>query len=243
MLHRLSTHTIAFSLGVLALGMFQAALPPAPAWVDQYCTDSSPCQEPSEVYQGLALALDWFESDGTPCPEPATGEHPQTPCGPNAFIGHWVMLTRGDVHHGNAVDHDVFYIANSPIYGGPELGSSPIPASAYAHGNVIASGLSPAATQQAPALPVLDPAGWFAWFEAACAASPTCGAGGLTQAEFDALMETTQASRITDLEASISTLAGRVGTVEAFNASHVHDIDPAVLTIAGQTVSTSTGHQ
>lgn len=56
-------------------------------------------------------------------------------------------------------------------------------------------------------------------------------------------METTQASRITDLEASISTLAGRVGTVEAFNASHVHDIDPAVLTIAGQTVSTSTGHQ
>lgn len=220
------TSFVAGIVGAAAFVTFQASLPPAPAWLDAYCADASPCVgQPSEAYNGLAFAIDWFESDGTPCPEPAANEHPQSACQSpgGAFIGHWVMLTRGDVHHGQtALDHDVFFIANSPIYGGsgPQLG---IPSTQYAYGAVVAFGLPPTASApQAPALPVLDPAAWQMWFDAAhaqCVTNGNCPApgGSLTQAEFDALLSTSPF------------------------LNHVHDLDPGTITVGEAQVTTSTG--
>jgi hypothetical protein len=215
---RISTHVIAFSLGVLALGAFnQGAIPETPAWVNDYCADSSPCTNAAtETYQGIALAIQWLETDGTPCPDPEGGEHPQSACltAPPS-IAHWFLLTRGGPAHypPNAIDHDVFVATNSPIYSdgfGSGFGGRD-----YALGAVMAFGLPPETIPQNPQFPTYAPADTQAWFALACAADPTCGAGSLTQAEFDVLLA-----------------ASPYGP-------HVHDLDPADITVGGQTVTTS----
>lgn len=219
MMHRISTHVIAFSLGVLALGMFnQGAIPDTPAWVDDYCADASPCANvATESYQGIALAIQWLETDGTPCPDPVTGQHPQNAClSPTPGIAHWFLLTRGGPAHypPSAVDHDVFVATHSPIYSdgfGSGFGGRD-----YALGAVMAYGVPPAATApQSPQFPAYDPADTQAWFALACAADPTCGAGSPTPAEFEAML-------------AASSYAG-----------HVHDLDPAQITVGGTTVTTS----
>lgn len=197
MFHRISTHVIAFALGTLALSTLQGA-PAPPQWVLDICGDASPCSMPTEAYQGIALSIQWLETDGTPCPSPSPGQHPQSACLTSpASIAHWFALTRGGPHHvPAAVDHDVFVATDSPIYSAGE--PSGIPGTQYAYGAVLAFGLPPTAEAQSPAtqLPVLDADAWRAWLRAEvleCIAEgvcPTGGGGGITQTEFDALLAT-----------------------------------------------------
>lgn len=203
-MHRIATYIIAFSLGSLAMGALAhragVQTPMPPSWVtggpNAICDDSSPCTMPTETYRAFQIAIQWLEADGvTPCPAPAAGEHPQTPCGPNPQIRHWLALSRGDVAWGpGALDHDVL-VSQGPVYSPTSSGVtefSGLPNNGrYAYGGVVTFTL-PAAAVQAPALPVLDPDAWQAWFDAACANNTTCNAAAapMTQPEFDALLAT-----------------------------------------------------
>lgn len=230
-MHRVSTHVIAFSLGVLALGAFTnhqvPAPPPTPSWVTTLCTDASPCDPQLGQYQGLAIAIQWLMPDPADpaapwveCPgQPST--HPQNGCVGGAEIAYWIVKTEGDVGHGgNAIRHDVDVVTDSPIYSAQMPNW---PNEMHALGAVVALGLPPTAATQAPQLPVLDPIAWQLWFDAACANHPTCGTG----VGWD--------------EARVAALEARMTGAETFNGTHVHDVDPAMLTIAGSTVTTTVG--
>lgn len=194
-MQKLSTHVIAFSLGTIAFSILAAGsqVPAQPAWVTAYCADASPCVAPAaETYQGIALAIQWLEDDGSPCLDAGEvlppGAHPQSACdSPTPSIAHWFLLTRGGPAHAplQAVDHDVFVATDSPIYSATAIR---LPAQ-YALGAVMAFGLPPTGfAPQAPQFPTFSPAATQTWFELACAESATCGAGGLTQVAFDALL-------------------------------------------------------
>lgn len=201
-MHRIATYIIAFSLGSLAMGALAhrtgAQTPVPPPWLaggpNAICDDSSPCNMPAETHRAFQVAIQWLEADGvTPCPAPPATEHPQTTCGPNPQIRHWLALSRGDVAWGpGAIDHDVL-VSQGPVYSPATSGVtefSGLPNNGrYAYGGVVTFTL-PAAAVQAPALPVLDPTAWQAWFDSACANNSTCNAAAapLTQAEFDTLL-------------------------------------------------------
>lgn len=198
-----ATYLLTFSLGVLALHAFQGA-PPTPSWVGVVCADGSPCiVTPTDSYEGLAFAIQWLMPDpqdpaGTAlpwveCPAPAPGVHPQTTCIGGSAIAHWIVLTRGGPAHATqAVDHDVFAVTNSPIYGPGRGLSQPVP-QPYALGAVMGFGLpANAIAPQAPPVPPGDPAAWSTYLDSWCLTNPTCGSAGgggaMTQAQFDALL-------------------------------------------------------
>lgn len=220
-MYRISSHVIAFSLGVLALGSIVQAFPPTPSWVDELCADASPCVGPVSKFEGLAIAIQWLmpdpanPGDWIECP-PNPGAHPQNTCGPVSDIAYWIVQTNGDVGHGaNAVDHRVDVVTDSPIY---SAAMPNFPSEMHLLGAVVAFGLPPTAVApQNPQFPAPDPIDTQAWFAAACAADPSCGAGGISQTEFDALLATSP------------------------YLTHVHDLDPATITVGGATVTTGVG--
>ncbi len=234
---RAANYIIAFSLGVLAISaLHQVATPPG--WLvgdaTAICEPASPCNMPAETYQAVQLSIDWLEADGvTPCPEPAADQHPQNTCGPDPQIRQWIAFTRGDVAWGpGAIDHDVL-VSQGPIYsGGPEpMGIAEYSGIGHsgriAWGGVVSFRL-PAAVFQNPRFPATiapSEADTQAWFELACAASPTCGDGGLTPAEFETLLAGSQGMATHDHPFSFTlTGANTVNGVQVADAVQVNGV-------------------
>ncbi len=186
-------YAVAASLGGLAVAMVgaQAPPPPMPAWIAGYCADASPCTAP-QVVNGIAFQQVALELDGTACPPPVAPGDIWSACVGPASGAHWLLLTRGDVHHGGeAIDHDVVFASTLPIYGpgGPPGSPLNLRGLPIGFGAVVSLGLPPSgAPIQAAQFPAPSPVATQAWFVTAyaeCVAMGDCPTAGLpTPAEF-----------------------------------------------------------
>ena len=169
--------------------------PTSPPWVegapDEICEPVSLCNLPTEVFEAVQLSIAWYEADGvTPCPSPAVDEHPQTPCGPDPQIRQWVALSRGGPAWLPSRTSTDIFVSQGAIYSG---GPNPTGiaeynghgfSGEYAMGAVVTFMLPAPPPVQQGAVTVLTEAEVDARIAVAIAAIP----GGLTQAQFDAML-------------------------------------------------------